>query len=135
MTGSTPKAVRRNDRDMAKIEAIASSGADRPVMMLNLNRYTPGSGFPNDGLYRDYMTALARLLPEVGGRILWRSPVHGQIVGKQAIDEVLAIWYPSHAAFVAMPKAPGAEENFRLRAECVAYAVIHRCDGDQPPLE
>ena len=44
MTESTPKAVRRNDRDMAKIEAIASSGADRPVMMLNLNRYTPGSG-------------------------------------------------------------------------------------------
>ena len=130
MAETTPKAVRRNDGDMAKIKAIAASGADRPVMMLNLNRYAPGSGFPDGGLYTEYMNALVRLLPEVGGRILWRSPVHGQIVGEQAIDEVLAVWYPSHAAFVALPKAPGAEENFRLRTECVAYAVIHRCDGD-----
>jgi hypothetical protein len=66
--------------------------------------------------------------------VLWRSQAHGQIVGEQLIDEVLAVWYPSHAAFIAMPQAAGAEENYRLRAVCVAFAVIHRCDGDIPPL-
>ena len=134
MTQATPKAVRRNDLELAKIKAIAESGDDRPVVMLNLNRYAPGSGFPDEGLYYDYMDALARLLPEVGAKVVWRSPVHGQVVGEQPIDEVLAIWYPSHAAFVAMPQAAGAEKNYRLRAECVAYAVIQRCAGDRPPL-
>lgn len=134
MVEKTPEAVRRNDGEMAEIEAIAAGGADRPVLMLNLNRYKPGVGFPDGGLYRDYMAALDRLLPQVGARILWRSAVHGQIVGAQAIDEVLAVWYPSHAAFVAMPRATGAEENYRLRAACVEQAVIHRCEGDRPPL-
>ena len=31
-----------------------------------------------------------------------------------------------------MPGAPGAEENYRLRERCVAYAVIHRLDGSFP---
>ena len=119
---------------MARIKAIAESGDDRPVVMLNLNRYAPDSGFPDGGLYHDYMDALSRLLPEVGAKILWRSPVHGQVVGEQPVHEVLAVWYPSHAAFVAMPQAAGADKNYSLRAQCVAYAVIHRCDGDRPPL-
>ena len=134
MTEKTPEAVRRNDEELAKIKAIAESDFDRPVVMLNLNRYQPGSNYPFGALYLEYMDALDRLLPEVGARVLWRSQAHGQIVGEQLIDEVLAVWYPSHAAFIAMPQAAGAKESYRLRAVCVAFAVIHRCDGDTPPL-
>jgi hypothetical protein len=75
------------------------------------------------------MSVLAEFLPVVGGKILWRHPVYGQPVGAQPLDEVLAAWYPSHQAFLDLPSAPGAEENFRLRHLAVEYAVIHRCPG------
>ena len=73
-------------------------------------------------------------LLDVSGKILWCSPVHGQIVGQQPIHEMLAVWYPSHQAFGGLRNVPGAEEYFRLRDEVVEVRVIHRCDGDVPPL-
>ena len=89
-------AVARNEDELEAIKAVAESGADRPLLMLNLNRYRDEAGFPGGGLYRDYMAALDRLLPAVGAAIRWRSPVHGQAVGEQPLHEVLAVWYPSH---------------------------------------
>ncbi|MFT5176862.1 MAG: hypothetical protein ACI8W7_005062 [Gammaproteobacteria bacterium] len=80
------------------------------------------------------MDALKVLLPELGARMLWRSHVRGQITGVQAVDEVLAIWYPSHQAFIDMPQASGASRNYDLRERAVEYAVIHRCDGTLAPL-
>ena len=121
-------ATDRNREEIREIQAIAESGADRPVLMLNLNRYKPEVNYPLGESYRSYMAVLEELLPKVGGRILWRTPVLGQPVGEQALDEILAAWYPSHQAFLDLPRAPGADENFRLRRECVEHAVIHRCD-------
>jgi len=129
-----PAQLLRNENELAVIKAIAQSGNDGPVLMLNLNRYKAGSGFPGDGIHGDYIAGLERFLPAVGGRILWRQPVHGQEVGEQNIDEILAAWYPSHQSFLDLSTAPGAAENYRLRGECVAYAVIHRCSGDQFPF-
>ena len=127
--------VGRNDAEMDVIRAIAGTEEDAPLVMLNLNRYTPAANYPSGALYRRYMEALDALLPRVGAKILWRSTVHGQAVGAQPIDEILAVWYPSHAAFLGMPDQPGAQENYRLRAEAVDYAVIHRCDGSKAPLD
>jgi hypothetical protein len=124
----------RNDRDLRIIREIAESGADRPVLMMNLNRYRDAAGYPDGALYGNYMRVLATVLPHVGGKVLWRGPAHGQTVGTQPIHEILAVWYPSHQAFLDLPKAPGAEENYRLREETVEIAVIHRCDGDVAPL-
>lgn len=81
------------------------------------------------------MAVLGEVLSEVGGRVLWQHPIYGQPVGEQAIDEVLAAWYPSHQAFLDLLTAPGSEENFRLRGLAVEDAVIHRCPGDQYPFE
>jgi hypothetical protein len=124
-------AVARNDDELEKIRSIASSGNDGPVLMLNLNRYVADAMYPHGELYRSYRRALDAVLPVVGAKIAWQSPAHGQIVGDQPIDEILAVWYPSHQAFLDLPNAPGAENNYRLRAQCVEYAVIHRCDADQ----
>jgi hypothetical protein len=79
--------IRRNDAELAAIRAIAKSGNDQPVLMLNLNRYTQEAGFPNGELYRSYMSVLEEFLPVVGGKILWRHPVYGQPVGEQKLDE------------------------------------------------
>ena len=125
---------RRNESELEAIRVVAQSGHDKPVVMLNLNRYVEEAEYPEGDLYRSYMSVLEGLLPRVGAKILWRTPVFGQPVGEQPIDEILAAWYPTHQAFLELPDAPGAEENFRLRRECVEYAVIHRCLGDRDPL-
>ena len=116
--------LQRNDDEIARIRALADSGHDGPVLMLNLNLYTEAAGFPDGALYRDYMAVLERFLPAVGARILWRQPLH----------EVLAAWYPSHRAFLDLPTAPGAAENYRLRQLAVKSAVIHRLAGDRYPF-
>ena len=48
-----PAQLLRNEDELAVIEAIARSGNDGPVLMLNLNRYKAGSGFPGDGIHSD----------------------------------------------------------------------------------
>ena len=122
--------IRGNEGELEAIRAIAEGGSDSPVLMLNLNRYSREAEFPDGENYRAYMSALDVLVPQVGARILWRTPVFGQPIGEQPIDEILAAWYPTHRAFLELPNAPGGDENFRLRRICVEYAVIHRCTGD-----
>src|SRR3546814_8174773 len=53
-----------------------------------------------------------------GARILWCTPVFGQAVGTQHIDEILAVWYPTHKTFLDLSDAPGAKESYRLRGAC-----------------
>ena len=116
--------------DFAKIEEIARRDDDKPVLMVNLNKYFEGE-YPNGDTYTDYMKALDVLLGHVGGEILWRTPVYGQPRGTQALDEILGVWYPSHKAFLALrDQGKVSEENFRLRSLAVESPVIHRCPED-----
>ena len=124
----------RDPAEAARISEVAESGYDFPVLMLNLNRYKPDAEFPTGDIYRTYMRVLQEFLPQVGARLLWRAPVLGRPVGDQVIDEVLGAWYPTHRAFLDLPNASGAQENYRLRSEAVEYACIHRCAGDVPPF-
>ncbi|MEE2688574.1 MAG: hypothetical protein VX430_04025 [Pseudomonadota bacterium] len=116
--------------ELEAIRSLAESGGDRPVTMMNLNRYVPEAEFPNGKLYRAYIDGLEAFLPNVGGKILWRTPVFGRVVGDQVLHEILAAWYPSHQAFLDLPNAQGAQDNYRLRNETVEYAAIHRCVGE-----
>ncbi len=119
--------------DSAKIKEIANSDDDGPVLMVNLNKYAEGE-YPNGTIYKDYMKALDVLLEYVGAKILWRTPVYGQPVGTQPLDEILGAWYPSHKAFLALrEQGKASEENFRLRNLAVEYAVIHRCPENGIP--
>ena len=119
--------------DFWEIEKLANSDEDRPVLMVALNRYFKGE-YPNGSIYKDYMEALDALLERIGARILWRTPVYGQPIGTQHLDEILGVWYPSHRAFIAL-KDQGqiSEESFRLRNSAVEYAVVHRCPEDGIP--
>src|SRR5579862_1685711 len=94
-----PDQLKRNESELSVIRAIVDSGNDRPVLMLNMNTYTAGAGFPDSVLYRRYLFGLEALVVTLGGKILWRLPVFGQPVGEQQrIDEIVAIWYPTHKA-------------------------------------
>ena len=124
----------RNDEEMEIMRQIATSGNDRPVLMINLNYYSEQASYPDGALYKNYMDVLERFLPVVGAKILWRHPVLGQATGDQPLHEILAAWYPTHQAFLDLPAAPGAEENFSLRALAVERAVIHRVTGEEYPF-
>ena len=129
--------IARVPSEIDAITATAGGGQDAPVMMLNLNRYTAGAGYPNGDNYRTYMAQLEESVGLVGGNVLWRTPVAGQPVGCEhdGVDEILAVWYPSHASFLRLSEEPGSAEMYRLREVCVANAVIHRCPGDRFPLQ
>ena len=60
--------------------------------------------------------------------MLWRTPVHDQMVGKQIVDEVLAIWYSSHQAFVNIKDAPSSARFAEAKNKVVKHAIIHRSD-------
>ena len=117
-----------NIKEIGVFKSIAGSAEDRPILMLNLNRYVEDANFPDGALYLEYMTVLDQLLTEVGGRILWRTTVHGTVVGTQNIHEALGIWYPSHQAFLNLMTAPSSGKNMKLRRRTVAHADLHRCD-------
>lgn len=133
-TPSEPSRLQRNSGDFAEVKRIAESGGDHPVLMLNMNRYTPDFGFPDRGAYREYIDGLGPFLIGTGAKLLWRFAVLGQAVGDQKIDEIIACWYPLHRNFLELYDAPGAAANFRRKSLCVEYAVIHRCPGDRPPF-
>lgn len=70
-----------NKIDYDIIEQISKGDDDGPVLMINLNKYNSNSGFPNGKPYKEYMQALNILLKQVGGKILWQTPVFGQPIG------------------------------------------------------
>ena len=88
-----------NLTEIGEMEVIAYGSRDDAVFMLNLNKYQDVTEYPTGTLYQAYMKVLEQLLKEVGGKILWKTEVFGQVVGTQDIDEVLGIWYPSHKHF------------------------------------
>ena len=134
VTKLEPPHLQRNEAEFRIIQRIAEGPDDPSVLMLNMNRYTPEAGFPNGKPYLDYINGLGSFLAGAGGQLMCRMPVYGQAVGEQAVDELVFCWYPNHKAFRDLYLAPGAEENFRLKGLCVAYAVIHRCPGDCFPI-
>jgi hypothetical protein len=121
------------ERDV--IAGIAKTG-DHPVLMMNFNRYKPGH-FPDGPLYHEWRKINAEMIGNVGGRILWTLPVEGQILVNgplEPIDEILAYWYPSHQSFLDIPKFEITKKNFEIRKELIGYAVVHRCNGENPPV-
>ena len=68
------------------------------------------------------------MVSEVEGKILWRSPVSGQVVGSQEINEVLGVWHLSDQASLNMRKSPSSARNMELRDRAVESANLHWCD-------
>jgi hypothetical protein len=121
------------------IERVKSVSAndDSPVLMLNMNRYSPAAGYPNGDQYRSYMRCLDHSVEAGGGHVLWRTPVDGVVIGcdHDTYDEILPVWYPSHTAFLQLPSADGADLMFASRAVCVEHATILALAGDRDPLQ
>lgn len=126
----------------AQLAAIAAYRPDGPFVALNLNRYrdralypagTPDADVSGREAYLRYgMVALAAIL-SVGGRILWATEGRQLAIGcaHDFVHEVVAVWYPSRAAFLALDRYPGYMAAFELhRRAAIDHAVLICCDGD-----
>ena len=116
------------NEEEAKVLAEIAEAGDHPLLMMNLNRYTPAN-FPDSSLYQEWRKVNAEMIGGVGGTILWTLPVKGYILSngpQEPLDEILAYWYPSHRSFLEMRNFEIAERNFEIRKNLIEYAVVHR---------
>jgi uncharacterized protein (DUF1330 family) len=122
--------IEPDEQQLAEVSAIAGSDGDRPVVMLNLNRYRD-----RDAYYR-YAAVATTVLERVGGRVLWHTQAEGTVIGDQAdlYDEVIAVWYPSVGAFVALVTDPELLAARGDRAAGLERAALIRCAADAEPV-
>jgi hypothetical protein len=75
------------------------------------------------------------VLERVGGRILWHAPALSTVVGEDAerYDDVIAVWYPSAAAFISLATDPEILEARADRIDGLERAALIRCDAASEP--
>ena len=142
-------AVEPDERQLAEIAAGAGDSDDRPVVMLNLNRYReraaydadpPGGGSAEVSgreAYARYGAVATAILERVGARILWYAQTGQTVIGDDGdrYDEVIAVWYPSRAAFVTLATAPEILAARADRNAGLVRATLICCEsGDEPVL-
>ena len=128
-----------------QLAAIRAHRPDGPFVALNLNRYRDRAAYPagtpdadvsgREAYMRYGMVALAAIL-HVGGRILWATEGRQLAIGcdHDVFHEVVAVWYPSRAAFLSLEQYPGYHHAFELhRRAAIDHAVLICCDGDAEP--
>ena len=112
--------------EMRKIITLAKNdNDDKGVIMVNINRYYPEADYPNGKLYKEYMGVLSQLLNEAGGKILWRLPIKGTVIGKEEkYHEMFAAFYPSHSAFLHLSKSANDSKIFiKMEKKIFVYAI------------
>jgi uncharacterized protein (DUF1330 family) len=115
---------------IAEIQAIAEGPDDGPLVMLNLNRYR------DPAAYARYGEVAERVLERLGGRVLWHAAVGGTVVGEgeERFDDVIAVWYPSAAAFIQLATDPEILEAREHRLDGLERAALLRCTGSADPI-
>jgi len=123
-------AVEPDHEQIAELTAIAGSGDDGPLVMLNLNRYRDREA------YGRYGEVALRVLQKVGGRILWYTQAGSTVVGgvDEEYDEVIAVWYPSAQAFLDLALDPETQDARAHRIEGLERATLIRCDAAAEPV-
>ena len=139
-------AILPTEEQFAELAAIAGSDTDGPRVMLNLNRYRERAQYEDavpDGLdpdvsgrdaYLRYGVVAARVLSRLGGRILWEAESKRTVVGEEGYDEVLAVWYPTAAAFIQLATDPELLAAHPHRAAALERAVILCCESGPEPV-
>jgi len=112
--------------DPGQLAALAGANGDGPVVMLNLNRYRDRHA------YERYGVVALQVLERVGGRILWQAEAQATVIGDDSdrYDEVIAVWYPSVAAFKELATDPEILAVREIRAEALERAALICCSAD-----
>jgi uncharacterized protein (DUF1330 family) len=127
------------------LAALAASGDDTPVVMLNLNRYreraqypdgTPDADVSGREAYLRYGAVAMEAIAATGGRILWSTDAMDVVIGcdHDRYDEVVAVWYPSRAAFLGLAAYPGYVEAMVHRDAALEQASLIATRGTPDAL-
>jgi hypothetical protein len=140
--------IEPDEQQFADVVGIAGTQGDGPIVMLNLNRYreraqyegeVPG-GLPADvsghEAYLRYGVVALAVLARVGGKILWQADARLIVVGDEtdSCDEVVAVWYPSLAAFVALATDQEILAARAHRAAGLERAALIACESGAEPV-
>ena len=135
--------VTPTDERLARTAAIGVEDPS-PVVMLNLNRYRDRAAYP-DGTadadvsgreaYLRYGIVAFAAIKSVGGAILWATDAAETVIGcdHDDYDEVVAVWYPSRAAFLGLAAYPGYLEAHGHRDAAIENATLMATRGEATP--
>jgi uncharacterized protein (DUF1330 family) len=103
----------------AQLRAIAESGPEGPIVMVNLLKYRGEAAYSSERAeakerlsgqeaYRHYGATAIKCVSELGGRIVWGGAQSLVFMGgpEQEWDEVICVRYPSREAFLGMIARP-----------------------------
>jgi uncharacterized protein (DUF1330 family) len=128
--------------DQAQMSEIAAAARDddSPVVMLNLNRYRDRAAYDGGAdpeltgreAYARYGEAALEALTRLGGSILWHAEAGQTVIGEAAdsYDEVIAVAYPSRAAFIALATDPDVVAALGHRRAGLERATLICCDSE-----
>ncbi|CAN5453837.1 hypothetical protein BH10ACT11_BH10ACT11_13000 [soil metagenome] len=139
-------AVEPSAEQVTAIGAAAGGPDDGPVVMLNLNRYRKQAEYADGALdsepakgrdaYARYAAVAVPTLARVGARILWHSEAEQTVVGDSSdvYDEVIAVWYPSRAAFLELATDREVGKVLHHRLAGLERAAIICCESGAEPV-
>jgi uncharacterized protein (DUF1330 family) len=140
--------IEPDEQQFADVVGIAGTQGDGPIVMLNLNRYRERAQYEGEvpgGLaaavsgheaYLRYGVVALAVLARVGGTILWQADARLTVVGDETdrYDEVVAVWYPSLAAFVALATDQEILAARAHRAAGLERAMLIACESGAEPV-
>ena len=100
-----------------------ASANDSAIVMLNLNRYADRDE------YLKYGAVATGMLDRLGAKVLWHAEAGDTFIGGDDWDEVIAVWYPSRAAFLEFTTDPEILAAFEHRRAGLEQAAIICCDS------
>lgn len=130
----------------AQLAALRADRPDGPIVCLNLNRYREHAAYPSGtpdadvsgrAAYMRYGIVAVQAIASVGGRILWATEARALAIGcdHDRYEEVVAVWYPSRAAFLRLEEFPGYMEALSLhRCAAIEHATLLVCDAAAEPV-
>jgi hypothetical protein len=140
--------IEPDEQQFAEIAGLAGTDGDGPIVMLNLNRYRERAQYDGEvpgGLEADvsgheaylrYGVVAVATLARVGGAVLWQADAKMTAVGDETdrYDEVVAVWYPSFAAFVKLATDPEILAARAHRSAGLERAALIACESGAEPL-
>jgi uncharacterized protein (DUF1330 family) len=120
-----------------QLRALAESPEAGPVVMINLLRFKDradgvdaGDGITGaEAYFERYAPGVAPHLERIGGRVLLAAPAQASVIGPERTewDLVLAVEYPSRAAFLSMVTDPDYLNVHAHRAAALADSRLIAC--------
>lgn len=140
-------AIEPDQQQLSEVTALAGTESDGPIVMLNLNRYRERANYDEAGAaesadvsgheaYLRYGIVANGVLERVGARILWHTTSERTVIGDDTdrYDEVIAVWYPSLAAFVALVTDAELLAARHHRVAALERATLICCDSGVEPV-